>query len=334
MIRKLIIVFLAMFIFLGCINLDVEKGLNGENNKTTGPKTETNTSIKIGPEINGTITGHRSDDKIYVNGTYLYTPNSILSVYFIDTKIRYMQGDAIFIKKGEFEMLIDCGSKESEKHVMDFISGKISGDLEVIIITHDDNEHWGGLSAILEKYKVNEIWWNGIYDSDEYYQLLQIATEQGVFLRTVEKDDFFDVNGADLKILNPSKEKFPSADTSAIISRLEYDKTCILFLSDSVYGSQANIINAYGNLLACEIMQVPYSGLGTGNANLNILLSYVEPKYAVMTGDLNIKNPSNPVLRDPTYQQLAWANTTVYETFEGGTVKITSNGPEYSIGYQ
>ncbi len=331
--KKIFIGLFALFIFFGCINLDVNNEENAANSSGQS-KTVTNTTIKIGQETSNTVSGHSDDEKIYINGSYIYDPQSILSVYFIDTQIKYMQGEAILVKKGEFEMLIDSGSKESEKYVMDFISGKINGDLEIIMITHDDSEHWGGLAGILEKYTVNEIWWNGDHNSNEYYQLLQSAANKGVKLREVYKDDYFDINGAEMKILSPAKEKFPSADTSSIISQLKFNQTCVLFMSDSVYGSQTDIINTYGKQLLCQIMQVPYSGLGTGNVNLNILLKYVKPSYAIMTGDENIENPSNPVLRDPTYQQLEWENVSVYETFKGGTVKINSNGIDYAIGYQ
>ena len=78
-----------------------------------------------------------------------------ISVHFIDVG----QGDAILIDDGTTEILIDGGDKSSG--VADYLDEYVDGNLEIIIATHAHADHLGGLSSVLEKYRVEQIWYDG-----------------------------------------------------------------------------------------------------------------------------------------------------------------------------
>ena len=81
--------------------------------------------------------------------------NSSFNVYFIDVG----QGDSILIDQGQTEVLIDGGSQSPG--ITDFLRNYVDGDLEVMIATHPHADHIGGLIAVLDAFKVDQIWYNG-----------------------------------------------------------------------------------------------------------------------------------------------------------------------------
>ncbi|MDD5023094.1 MAG: hypothetical protein PHU63_02915, partial [Candidatus ainarchaeum sp.] len=116
-----------------------------------------------------------------------------------------------------------------------------------------------------------------------------------------------------------------------------------MLFSDTVYGPQAKMMTEYKEAMECDVMQIPFHGLGTGNTQLNLLLLYVKPEYVIMTGNENLGQvPNQDMMRDSTYQQIGYAKAKLYTVFpsdyptknsNGGTVKVTSDGDTYLVSY-
>ncbi|MCJ7787011.1 MBL fold metallo-hydrolase, partial [Patescibacteria group bacterium] len=83
--------------------------------------------------------------------TPVATSTTPLQVHFIDVG----QGDSILIDSGTNEVLIDGGKKSPG--VTDYISKYIDGPLEVMVATHTDVDHIGGLIKVLDVFQVEEI---------------------------------------------------------------------------------------------------------------------------------------------------------------------------------
>lgn len=332
--RNLVIVLLVGFLFFGCINLEVdgeeeEENESGADNGDSGTIT---TNISVGDGQNSSVSGG-DEDEPPENGGYAPDDDSQLGIYFIDIVVDSKQGESILVKKGEYDVLIDAGPVEAGQTVVNFIDGRVEGDLEVLVLTHDDEEHWGGAESVLDSFNVKEVWWNGGIYSTEFQELIDDIESRGILVREIARDEVFEINGATAHIMNPVEGELTGEDNDAITMKITFDEFSILMMSDVLYGAQADMIATYPEEIKCDVMQIPMHGLGPGNANLNFLLLNAEPDAAIMTGNLDIENPANDVLRDPTYQQLEWADVEVYETFEGGTVKVASDGEVYTVNY-
>ena len=84
------------------------------------------------------------------------TPSlSRVKVHFIDVG----QGGSILIDYGETENHKDGGEKSS--NVEAYLVEYIDGALEVMVATHPHADHIGGLIAVMDTFKVNQIWHNG-----------------------------------------------------------------------------------------------------------------------------------------------------------------------------
>lgn len=79
------------------------------------------------------------------------------------------QGDAALINDGEFEILIDAGVSAEGGKVVQYLSGYVDGDLDVVVASHEDADHIGGLPAVFDAYTVEEVVDNGRTSTTKTY---------------------------------------------------------------------------------------------------------------------------------------------------------------------
>ena len=72
------------------------------------------------------------------------------------------QGDATFIQLGTFQLLVDGGSPNDK--VLECLGRYVpfaDRTIELVIATHQDSDHIGGLNSVFTNYHVSELVWNG-----------------------------------------------------------------------------------------------------------------------------------------------------------------------------
>ena len=83
------------------------------------------------------------------------------------------QGDAMFIQLGSTQILVDGGP---DSKVMDCLGRYMNfwdRKLELVINTHPQKDHYGGLINVLDNYKVENILVSGLDSSNQGYRVLQ-----------------------------------------------------------------------------------------------------------------------------------------------------------------
>ncbi|HEY3418592.1 MAG TPA: MBL fold metallo-hydrolase, partial [Armatimonadota bacterium] len=80
------------------------------------------------------------------------------------TVINVGQGDAILVKfpTGE-EMLIDAGvpDKDISQRLIAYLRPRIKPPIEIVVVTHPDNDHIGGMPAVLRAFGARQVWESG-----------------------------------------------------------------------------------------------------------------------------------------------------------------------------
>ncbi|MFH2106362.1 MAG: MBL fold metallo-hydrolase [Candidatus Micrarchaeota archaeon] len=262
---------------------------------------------------------------------YTYAPDEKMAIYFIDVGDEERHGDSILIKKGDFDMLVDAGTEENAGRVVDFLKAHNVDDIDVLVSTSAIAENYGGMKQVLDNFKVEELWYGGnSFNNLTYEGILSEAESKGAKIVVVERGDEKDFNGAEFDILNPKRVPFGDPANDAIVIKITNGVNTFLLTSDIKTGAQGDLMNNYD--LRGDVIMVPYHGLGVGNPQFNFFLSKTTPSYFVITGGSN-DDAAHGGDRQPLYRILDMNNIPYFATYEGGTIRIISDGSDYTIQY-
>lgn len=81
------------------------------------------------------------------------------------------QGDAIYIKapNGE-DILIDGGNNSYGDDVVNYLKKQKVDDIEIMIATHPDADHIGGLDTVLSAFRVEQVYAPKVSHTTESYK--------------------------------------------------------------------------------------------------------------------------------------------------------------------
>lgn len=93
----------------------------------------------------GVGSGRSADDPVFKGNEGRREP---LEIYFVEMQRQY--GDALYLRKGALDVLIDGGTRDDGGHVKDFLQDHMRDDrLDLVINTHAHEDHYGGMPEAL-----------------------------------------------------------------------------------------------------------------------------------------------------------------------------------------
>jgi beta-lactamase superfamily II metal-dependent hydrolase len=345
--KKVLALVLVFVLLFGCLDIFGKPpqpagnvtvpGQNGTNKTPGGVVITSDTNQSVAH--NETPGGQPQGDGTEVPASqYTETPDAVSGIYFIYVGDADHQGDAILIKKGDADILVDAGPAVNAGKVTDFLKGKGVDDIELLVSTNPDTEHYGGLGAVLDKYDIGEFWWVGnTYDDAGYSTIVSRLRSANVPMRAVSKGDKTTINGMTIEVMNPSQPggAFGTGEgryNDAVVLKITDREMCVLLTSDIEYGAQSRLV-ASGANLKCDVLQMPYHGLGSGNSQIDTFLLKVAPKYAVISGGPSDMAVDGRGTRPALYERMRMRGVTWFENYIGGTVQVVNNGLSYNVSY-
>lgn len=233
---------------------------------------------------------------IYWGLAFLFVTSLILGgvVFFLGNagkfKVAFLdvgQGDSILISSGSKQMLVDGG--ENEKVLLEKLGRHIpfwDRKIEVLVLTHTDKDHLGGLLSVLQNYEVKTIVVTD-YESktkvqDVWEKLIEkegatvidavagtkIKISEGLFADVLYPFYFIDV----------SEEK-KSNDYSVVMKILAGQKSFLLM--GDVSKSQENEMMENGVSLGADVLKVGHHG--SKNSTGKNFLKAADPEDAVIS---------------------------------------------------
>lgn len=251
-------------------------------------------------------------------------PNQYLKVVFLDVG----QGDAIYIEAPNGrQMLVDGGPDakllSSLAKVMPFADRSI----DVVIETHPDNDHIGGLPILLDNYKVGQILENGVVANSAVYSLLESKIVKNKIEKVIAR------RGQKI-ILDPNRNiyfeiLFPDRDVSSldsndgsIVGKLVYGNDSFLLTGDATLYTENQLEwNEKAETLKSDVLKLGHHGSRTSSSLL--WLESVQPRVAIISAGLNNKygHPSQEVL-----DRLLSLNIPFLNTAKQGNIIFESDG--------
>ena len=236
---------------------------------------------------------------IWVWSAAFHEKGRLLEVVTLDVG----QGDATFIRFPDNRtMLIDGGVQrkyydEKKRRLVDYDVGKrviepyfdFHGirEIDIVVLTHPDIDHGGGLGYILENFAVGRV--IGIsempLDSQTHRQLHAVVEANDIpysfpyagkidLTPTATLNLLHPIDAASTDLMDPDKN-----DDSLVI-KLTYREVDILFTGDIGKRAESRLI-ASGQDLRSEVLKVPHHGSRTSSSAA--FLDAVQPRYAIFS---------------------------------------------------
>ena len=242
-----------------------------------------------------------------------------LKVHFIDVG----QGDSILIDYGSYEMLID-GGRGSD--CVAYIPSYVDGSLEVMVATHPDADHIGGLDDVLDAFVVEHIWLNGDTATTQTYTSFMAAVNaEGAQVHQAHRGDQISLSTLTFNILHPALPLSSDRNENSIVLVLSFGQVDFLFTGDVESAAEASMVSA-GLIDDIDILKVSHHGskyCSTAN-----FLAAARPEIAIYSAGAS--NPYGHPTPE-TIRRLHDIEATIYGTGVHGTITVTTGGTTYDV---
>ena len=256
----------------------------------------------------------------------LSRPDGNLRVYFLDVG----QGDSTLIVTPSGKQVLVDGGPGAES-AAESLSGKLPlGDrsLDLVVLTHLDDDHSRGLLAILERYSVGAlIVGNRMADSPRFTPWQAVLDRRGI--QRIDVESGFQVElepGVAIDVLNPQRAEgvwHPvDRNNDSVVLRLVYDRARFLLAAD-IEAEAEGFLARNSPDLDSAVLKVSHHGGGTSTTER--FLDRVSPLVAVVSAgeDNSFGHPASNVI-DRLEGSVGVEG--VYRTDQHGTVEIITDG--------
>ena len=234
------------------------------------------------------------------------------------------QGDSILIKLGDCDILIDAGTSSYGSTVSSYLKAQGVDDIELMINTHPDADHCGGLTKVLGDFVVEQVWISKDTSktTSAYKDFTSAITKEGLTANQPSKGTVFTYEYLTLTVLY--SEKGSDSNNSSIVVMVEYGNFRFLFTGDAGDEVEKKLISS-GADLNCDVLKVGHHG--SKYSSSAAFLSAVDAEYGVIcVGSNSYGHPTSETLA-----RLSSAGITVYRTDKNGNVVFSTDGATMTL---
>lgn len=245
----------------------------------------------------------------------------LLTVTFLDVG----QGDAAVLQCGGQSMMIDGGKAKASSYIYSWLKKNQISHLDVMVATHTDADHIGGLSGALNYAKVGTAYCPVTSGTTKTFQsFVKYLKKQGKSITVPKAGDEFSLGGAQVRILGPTDSQ-AEGNNSSIVLKVTFGDTSFLFTGDAEREEEQELLES-GYDLESTVLKVGHHGSDTSTSYL--FLRTVNPQYAVISvgADNTYGHPTETVL-----SRLRDADVKTYRTDLQGTITAVSDGKKVTF---
>ena len=225
-------------------------------------------------------------------------PNGNLTVIFFDVG----QGDsALIITPDNKTVMIDCGEYEDAADYLELMN---ITSLDALIITHPDDDHYGGCDEVSKVAHVKRTITNTNTEKDFVLDITQTAKFEVIVA--------YDSGG-----------RYKEDNDNSVLLKLTYGKIKFLFTGDCTWKCENELMKT--EKIDIDILKVGHHG--SKSSTTEKFLKKTTPSVAVIsTGKNSYGHPTNEVI-----ERLNQVNSEIYRTDIDGSVILTTDGRTYSV---
>jgi competence protein ComEC len=218
----------------------------------------------------------------------IYVDAKALEVVFLDVG----QGDSILIQKGTQQILIDGGpSGKTELAELGKYLPYFDREIEVVIVTHPDRDHIGGLIEVARNYQIGKVLTTAAEKDTAVFKEWKEIRQYGR-IETLEatRGDEVEFGGSHLKIIFPEGEVDSlagDANNKSVVARLDFGNNSFLFTGDIESPAEREILaslsagEAGGENIDVEVLKIAHHG--SKYSSSEAFLDAASPETAIIS---------------------------------------------------
>jgi competence protein ComEC len=247
--------------------------------------------------------------------------DGLLTVAFLDVG----QGDAIYIETPDgVQALIDGGPDSTVLRELPKVMPFWDRSLDVVLATHPDKDHIGGLVDVLTRYVVDTIVrTDNRSDTAVSSAFVLMSSEEGAVLHETQAGEVIMLGASTtLTVLSPAGDAADwESNNSSIVVKVSYGEIDFMLTGDAGVGIEEYLIEEYGEALDSEVLKLGHHGSRTSTAER--FLQVVSPEYAVVSAgkDNRYGHPHTEVV-----EKVADYGSEIVSTAEQGTIIFKTDG--------
>jgi len=308
--------------------------LNSRRTGWTGPIRETTIRIRAGANTSLAFISRLPRKlavppllviAILISLTAATMPDDNLHVSFLDVG----EGDAIFIQKGNTQILVDGGP--SPQAINMALGSKMpfwDRTIDLLILTHPHHDHLTGLAEVLLRYRVKQVLFpEADYESPVYDEWLKLITEKNIRSTAARAGQQIALDeGAIIRVLNPLPTPLAGTrsdtDNNGVVLHLSQGKVSFLLTTDIMQEAEWELLRRRAKL-SSSVLKVAHHGSDTSTTPE--FLAVVNPQLAVISAGADNKfgHPSGEVL---ARLKARIGSQGIFRTDMHGTIECITDG--------
>jgi len=219
-----------------------------------------------------------------------FTTNHTQSIQYGEVQFTLLdvgQGLAAAIRTQRHVWLYDTGIKFNENFdsgksvILPFLAAQQIDKIDLMIVSHVDDDHSGGLNSIVAAMPVNKILTS---DPHELNHILPNYPFQPCHL-----GQHWEIDGVTFDILNPSQHYLPKGNNRSCVLKITTGDYAILLTGDIEQIAEKWLVKSIGNQLTAEVLVMPHHGSLTSSTET--FIDTVKPEIALFS--VGYKNKFN-----------------------------------------
>ncbi len=218
------------------------------------------------------------------------------------------------------------GIDPGEEAVSPYLWSRGFQKLDVVALTHAHQDHLGGLTAILENFRVGQLWIGREVSSPALAKIEQMAGDRKIPIEHEARANSFAWDNVEGKFFWPENTPAdPSAaakNDDSLVLRLRYQEHAVLLPGDAEKEAEREMLSESGrDELRSEVLKIGHHG--SKNSTTPEFLAAVKPRLAIISvGEDNPYGHPNAEL----LERLASSGVRVLRTDRDGAVHVLMDG--------